>query len=73
MIATQSVSVSDNFNYKPKKIKKLKHVVTHSKHRDLLLSKLMRPFEFIVVALSPVFYIYQTLKNIFTRNKQASV
>jgi len=59
MIATQSVSKSDNFNFKPKQKdkRKLKHLVTHSRHRELLLSKLMRPAEMIVVLLSPFFFI----------------
>lgn len=59
MIATQSVSKSDNFNFhvKPNKKRRLRHLVTHSKHRELLLSKLMRPAEMIVALLSPVFYV----------------
>jgi len=57
MIATQRVSKSDNFNFRPKKNRKLKHLVTHSRHRELLLSKLMRPAEIIVATLSPLFFI----------------
>jgi hypothetical protein len=59
MIATQSVSRSDNFNHSHKKKTKLKHLVTHSRHREWLLSKLMRPFEAVVVLLSPLFFIAQ--------------
>jgi hypothetical protein len=61
MLAIQRVSPSDNFEdlsiRKKKKKKKLKHLVTRSAYRELLLSKLMRPFEIIVVLLSPVFYV----------------
>jgi len=59
MIATQSVSKSDNFNFsrKKKSRRRLRHLVTHSRHRELLLSKLMRPTEIIVVILSPAIYI----------------
>jgi hypothetical protein len=66
MIATQSVSKSDNFNFKPKQKqnRKLKHLVTHSRHRELLLSKLMRPAEMIVVLLSPVFFIARMLPRL---------
>ncbi len=65
MIATQSVSRSDNFNFqpKPRDKRKLKHLVTHSRHRELLLSKLMRPAEMIVVALSPLFFVARMAKR----------
>lgn len=65
MIATQSVSKSDNFNFRPKTgdKRKLKHLVTHSRHRELMLSKLMRPAEMIVVTLSPFFYIARMTKR----------
>ncbi len=59
MIATQSVSPSDNFDLRAKRkaITKPKHIITHSRHRELLLSKLMQPAEFTVVLLSPAFYL----------------
>jgi glycosyl transferase, family 25 len=57
MIATQSVSRSDNFAVSRKKNTKLKHLVTHSRYREWLLSKLMRPAEAIVALLSPLFFI----------------
>ena len=37
--------------------KKLKHLVTRSAHREVLLSRLMRPFEFAVGLLSPAFFL----------------
>jgi GR25 family glycosyltransferase involved in LPS biosynthesis len=67
MIATQSVSKSDNFNHSHKKNFKLKHLVTHSRHREWLLSNLMRPGEAIVVLLSPLFFIAQMSLQGFTR------
>jgi hypothetical protein len=74
MIATQSVSKSDNFNFRPKTSdkRKLKHIVTHSRHRELLLSKLMRPAEMIVVALSPLFFIARMTKRWRARGNSAS-
>jgi len=71
MIATQSVSKSDNFNFRPKgkARRKLKHLVTHSRHRELLLSKLMRPAEMIVVALSPLFFV----ARMFNRTRSRTV
>jgi hypothetical protein len=59
MIATQSISRSDNFAVSRKKNTRLKHLVTHSRHREWLLSKLMRPGETVVVLLSPLFFIAQ--------------
>jgi glycosyl transferase, family 25 len=63
MIATQSISRSDNFAVSRKKNTRLKHLVTHSRHREWLLSKLMRPFEAIVVLLSPLCFIAQVSKR----------
>ena len=40
-----------------KKKKKLKHLVTRSAHREVSLSRLMRPFELIVALLSPAFFV----------------
>jgi hypothetical protein len=57
MLATQRVSTGDNYTYKPQQKTKLKHLVTRSRHRELMLSKLMRPAEFVVVALSPLFWL----------------
>jgi hypothetical protein len=57
MIATQSISRSDNFAVSRKKNTRLKHIVTHSRYREWFLSKLMRPGEAVVVALSPLFFL----------------
>jgi hypothetical protein len=67
MIATQSVSHSDNFAVSRKKNTKLKHLVTHSRYREWLLSKLMRPGEALVVLLSPLFFITQMSLQGFAR------
>jgi hypothetical protein len=63
MLATQSVSSSDNFTYKPREKTKLKHWVTRSRYRETLLSHLMQPAEFIVVALSPFFWLRHKLRT----------
>jgi GR25 family glycosyltransferase involved in LPS biosynthesis len=61
MLAIQRVSASDNFDdlstRKKKKKRKLKHLITRSAYREVLLSKLMRPFEIIVALLSPAFFL----------------
>ena len=61
MLAIQRVSRSDNFDDPPirksKRKKRLKHLVTRSAHREVLLSKLMRPFEMVVALLSPAFFL----------------
>jgi hypothetical protein len=57
MIATQRLSASDNFAVSHKKNTKLKHLITHSRHREWLLSTLVRPAEVIVVLLSPLFFL----------------
>jgi hypothetical protein len=59
MIATQSISHSDNFAVSRKKNTKLKHIITHSRYREWFLSKFMRPGEALVVLLSPLFLIAQ--------------
>ena len=67
MIATQSVSRSDNFAVSRKKNTKLKHIITHSRYREWFLSKLMRPGEAVVVLLSPLFFIAQMSLQGITR------
>ncbi len=57
MIAIQRVSPSDNFNFRGKPIKKLKHLVTRTRYRESLLSGLMRPMECLIVLMSPVFFL----------------
>lgn len=62
MICTQSASPSDNStplqkarvkNNKRKRWR-MRHIVTHSRYREVLLSRLMRPSEIVAVALSPL-------------------
>ena len=57
MIAIQSASESDNMK-DPSKTKKqrLRHLIRHSKHREWVLSHLMRPNELLIVMLSPLFF-----------------
>jgi GR25 family glycosyltransferase involved in LPS biosynthesis len=63
MIATQSVSVSDNFATTTRPKKKLKHWVSRSRNREWLLSNLMRPAEALAVAVSPVSWLVQRVKR----------
>jgi len=56
MMAIQRPSPSDHFT-RPRPVKRLRHLVTRSRHREALLSKLMRPSELAVAALSPLFWI----------------
>jgi len=57
MIAIQRVGRSDNFVTKKKKKRRLRHLVTRSGYRELLISKLMRPAEALVLLLSPAFFL----------------
>jgi hypothetical protein len=50
------VSRSDNFAVSRKQNTKLKHIISHSRHREWFLSKLMRPWEALVVLFSPLFF-----------------
>ncbi|HVO83549.1 MAG TPA: hypothetical protein VMU60_03890 [Syntrophobacteria bacterium] len=57
MIAIQSASQSDNMKDPSQaKKRKLRHLIRRSKHREWLLSHLMRPNELLIVMLSPLFF-----------------
>lgn len=71
MIAIQRVGRSDNFDHGPrqkKKKRRLKHLITRSGYRELLLSKLMRPVEAIIVLLSPAFFLAELARRIRLRS-----
>jgi GR25 family glycosyltransferase involved in LPS biosynthesis len=74
MLAIQRVSASDNFDdpsiRKSRRKKRLKHLVTRSEHRELLLSKLMRPFEIVVALLSPAFFLAERMAARTVRAQQ---
>jgi GR25 family glycosyltransferase involved in LPS biosynthesis len=67
MLAIQRASRSDNFDdptiRNKRKKRKLKHLVTRSAYREVLLSRLMRPFELIVAVLSPAFFLAGRLSS----------
>ncbi len=63
MIALQRVGQSDNFRPKTKAKRRLRHLVTRSGYRELLISKLMRPSEVIIVLLSPVFFVVELARR----------
>jgi hypothetical protein len=44
-----------------KKKHKLRHLIRRSRHREWLLSNLMRPNELVIVMLSPLFFALHSL------------
>jgi len=57
MIAIQSASKSDNMRHDPtNKKRKLRHLIHRSRHREWLLSHLMRPNELLIIMMSPLFF-----------------
>jgi hypothetical protein len=76
MLAIQRVSPSDNFDAPSirtkKKKRKLKHLVTRSAHREVLLSRLMRPFELLVALLSPAFFLSARMTSSSVLARKAS-
>lgn len=70
MIAVQSTSKSDHLTYNPnKKTRKVRHFITHSKHRERLLSKLMRPNEIFILMLCPVFFALHLALKLVSKQK----
>jgi hypothetical protein len=63
MMAIQRVSRSDNFQATSRPRKKLKHWVTRSRHREWLLSNLMRPAQAWAVILSPIWWLKHRLSS----------
>ena len=62
MLATQSESPSDHLiDGASRRVKKIEHLFARWQHRERLLSRLMRPNELIVAALSPLFYAMDRL------------
>jgi hypothetical protein len=58
MLAIQRAGRSDNMGVaKGRRKRKLKHLITRSRHRERLLSSLMRPNEILIALLSPVFFL----------------
>jgi hypothetical protein len=58
MLAIQRAGRSDNMGVaKGRQKRKLKHLITRSRHRERLLSSLMRPNEILIALLSPVFFL----------------
>jgi hypothetical protein len=56
MLAIQRAGRSDNMGVgRGRRKRKLKHLISRSRHRERLLSSLMRPNEILVALLSPVF------------------
>jgi hypothetical protein len=64
MIAIQSASRSDHGIYTSRNMTKLRHLYTRNRHRDIILSKLMWPNQFIVVCISPLVFLVMRLKRL---------
>lgn len=64
MLATQSTSRSDHMTADPtRRIKRLRHLATRSRYREVLHSSLMRPTELVVAAFSPLFWLIDRIKG----------
>ena len=63
MIATQSISRSDNFATTTRPKKKFKHIISRSSNREWFLSTFMRPAELIMALLSPISWLIQRFKR----------
>lgn len=61
LVATQSGSPSDHRvgQTKRSKRRKLQHLFSRSRHRELIISKVLGPSQYLIVALSPVFLSFQ--------------
>jgi hypothetical protein len=68
MIAIQSASRSDHGVYHTlRNVTKLKHLFTRNRHRDIILSKLMRPNQFAVICVSPIIFSVMRVKELIFR------
>jgi hypothetical protein len=67
MIAIQSASRSDHGVYVSKNVTKVKHLYTRNRHRDIILSKLMWPSQFVVIGISPFLLLGKCLKSLMFR------
>ena len=69
MIAVQSASPSDHFaeGKDKREIRKLKHLFSHSRHRERLIGLAMRPMQIAMVALSPVTLLWLAIAGLARR------
>jgi hypothetical protein len=72
MLATQRALGSDRTRAKPRRITKLRHIVSRSRYREQLLSSLMRPNEILIAALSPILYLIKQTSDLLIRIRQAA-
>jgi hypothetical protein len=57
MLAIQRAGRSDNMTWRPdRRMRRLKHLFTRTRHREWMLSAGMRPAEIVVACLSPLFW-----------------
>ncbi len=72
MIAVQSASPSDHFadSKEKTKVRKLKHLFSHSRYRERLLGLAMRPMQVVMVALSPVTLLWLGIDWLVARTRR---
>ncbi len=68
MLAIQAPIASDN-KRKGRRIRKPRHLISRSRYREHMLSALMRPNEYLVAALSPLFFIMHHLRQTVLRGE----
>lgn len=69
MVATQSASPSDHVARPGKSlvIKKPKHLFTRTKYRELILSKIMKPAQYVALLVTPVYFGYRHVRRVARR------
>ncbi len=69
MIAVQSASPSDHFADGKQKteVRKLKHLFSHSRHRERLLALVMRPMQVVMLAFFPVTLVWLGIDALVAR------
>jgi hypothetical protein len=63
LIATQDGSASDHHSVKDPTVRKLKHLFSRSRHREWIIAHITRPNQYMIVALSPIFMLWQLAKS----------
>ena len=69
LVATQNGSPSDYRigRSKSRKRAKLRHLFSRSKYRELIIAKALRPNQYLIIALSPVFLLFRYARLVIER------
>jgi glycosyl transferase, family 25 len=68
LVATQSGSLSDyRVGRSRTPGRKLRHLFSRSRYRELIISKVLRPNQYLVVALSPISLLFQFARSVIER------